>query len=257
MENTLYPLKFKPIYKQVIWGGSRLHDYLGKPAVPEKTGESWEISGVSGDVSVVAEGFLKGNTLEELIEVYMGDLVGDMVYDAFGTEFPILVKFIDANDNLSVQVHPDDEYAAEYHGKKGKTEMWYIVHAEKDASLISGFNRDVDEKKFMDHLKGGKLAEILNTVAVEKGDVFFLPAKRVHAIGSGIVLAEIQQTSDLTYRIYDWERVGADGKPRELHLDHALEVGLQKTDGYPDRLQPPYEYHRPPGGLSVFHHQPH
>lgn len=224
MERTLYPLKFNPIYKQVIWGGDKLKNLLNKKDAPESTGESWEISGVDGDISEVANGFLKGNSLEELIEIYMGDLVGDAVYEKFGTEFPVLIKFIDANDNLSVQVHPDDEYSALHHNKRGKTEMWYIIDSDEGSELISGFSREVDEKIFMEHLNGKKLRDILNFEPVKPGDVFFLPARRVHAIGKGIVLAEIQQTSDMTYRIYDWDRVGKDGKPRELHLDHSLQV---------------------------------
>lgn len=224
MERTLYPLKFTPIYKQVIWGGEKLSTSLNKSDAPESTGESWEISGVENNVSIVANGFLEGNPLDELIEVYMGDIVGDSVYDTYGIEFPVLIKFIHANDNLSVQVHPDDEFSAERHGKRGKTEMWYIIEAEENAELISGFKKDVDDKEFMKHLNEKNLPEILNFEKVKAGDVFFLPAKRVHAIGKGIVLTEIQQTSDVTYRIYDWDRLGNDGKPRELHLDLALEV---------------------------------
>jgi len=224
MERTLYPLKFSPIFKQVIWGGEKLRTSLNKENAPENTGESWEISGVESNVSIVSNGFLEGNSLEELIEVYMGDLVGDSVYDAYGTEFPVLIKFIHANDHLSVQVHPDDQFSAEQHGKRGKTEMWYIIQNEENAELISGFKKDVDAKVFMEHLNEKRLSEILNFEKVNPGDVFFLPAKRVHAIGKGIVLAEIQQTSDVTYRIYDWDRVGNDGKPRELHLDLAMKV---------------------------------
>jgi len=224
MEKTLYPLKFKSIYKQVIWGGDKLKEKLGKKGTPENCGESWELSGVADNVSVVAEGFLSGNPLDDLIEIYMGDLVGDKVFDKFGLEFPVLIKFIDANDHLSVQVHPDDEYAAKHHGSRGKTEMWYIIDNDEGAELISGFNKDIDEKVFMEHLENKSLKEILNFVPVNKGDVYFLPAKRVHAIGKGIMLAEIQQTSDMTYRIYDWDRVGADGNPRELHLDHSVKV---------------------------------
>lgn len=224
MEKSLYPLKFKPICKDMIWGGSLLRDEYGKKCASDSTGESWEISGVEGNVSVVSEGFLKGNALDELMEVYMGDLVGDAVYDKFGTEFPVLIKFIHSQDNLSVQVHPDDEYAAEHEGGFGKTEMWYVIDAEEDASLISGFSKDMDRQKFMEHLKGGTLKEILNVEKVQKGDVFFIPAKRVHAIGPGIVLTEIQQCSDTTYRIYDWDRKDKDGNERELHLDRALEV---------------------------------
>jgi mannose-6-phosphate isomerase len=224
MERTLYPLKFTPIFKQVIWGGDKLKTQLEKEKAPESTGESWEISGVEGDVSKVSNGFLKGNALNELIEVYMGDLVGEGVFEKFGTEFPVLIKFIDANDNLSVQVHPDDAFSAENHGKKGKTEMWYVLDSEEGAELISGFKKDVDEKVFMDHLNNKKLKDILNSEPVKSGDVFFLPAKRVHAIGAGILLTEIQQTSDVTYRIYDWDRLDKDGNSRELHLDHSLKV---------------------------------
>lgn len=224
MKHSLYPLKFTPIYKQVIWGGEKLRVNLGKKGAPDKTGESWEISGVEGNISIVSDGFLGGNPLSDLIEVYMGDLVGDAVFDKYGTEFPVLIKFIHAEDDLSVQVHPDDTFAGAQHGKKGKTEMWYILEAEKEASLISGFNREVSQKVFMDHLTGGKLVDILNFERVTAGDVFFLPARRIHAIGKGIVLAEIQQTSDVTYRVYDWNRVGKDGKERELHLEEALKV---------------------------------
>lgn len=224
MPNTLYPLKFKPIYKPLIWGGEKLRTQWGKSDAPESTGESWEISAVKDNISVVANGFLKGNRLDELIEVYMGDLVGDAVFEKFNTAFPILVKFIHANDNLSVQVHPDDEFAEKFHGENGKTEMWYILDAEKESKLIAGFNRDVDEKTFMEYFNNKKLPEILNFEPVKHGDVFFMPARRIHAIGTGTVLTEIQQTSDATYRIYDWERIGTDGKPRELHLDHALQV---------------------------------
>lgn len=224
MERTLYPLKFKPIYKPLIWGGEKLRTLLDKTDAPESTGESWEISAVKDNVSVVANGFLAGNPLDELIEVYMGDLVGDRVFEKFNTEFPVLIKFIHANDNLSVQVHPDDEYAMKYHGENGKTEMWYIIDAEEGAELISGFRHDVDRQVFMKHLENGKLTALLNYEAVKAGDVFFMPARRVHAINKGIVLAEIQQTSDMTYRIYDYERTDKLGNQRELHLDHALEV---------------------------------
>jgi mannose-6-phosphate isomerase len=224
MEKSLYPLKFKPIYKTPIWGGEKLKSLLSKTDAPPSTGESWEVSGVKDNVSVVANGFLAGNALDELIEVYMGDLVGDEVFDSFGTEFPVLIKFIDAHDDLSVQVHPDDDYAREHHNSRGKTEMWYVIDAEEGAELISGFSRDISREVFKEYLEKGTLKQILNYEPVKQGDVFFLPAKRIHAIGKGIVLAEIQQTSNVTYRIYDWDRVGPDGKPRELHLDHSLEV---------------------------------
>ncbi|MFO7828996.1 MAG: type I phosphomannose isomerase catalytic subunit [Bacteroidales bacterium] len=221
----LYPFKFKPLLKEKIWGGQHLKSLLNKP-LPEdkKIGESWEISGVAENVSIVDNGFLAGNNLQELIEIYMGDLVGDKVYDQFGVEFPLLIKFIDANDVLSIQVHPDDELAKKRHQAFGKTEMWYILHAEKDAELISGFNKKADKNLYLEHLATNKLPEILNFEKVKKGDVFFIPAGRVHAIGKGIVLAEIQQTSDITYRIFDWNRKDDDGNYRELHTDLAVDA---------------------------------
>lgn len=226
METNLYPLKFKPIVKDKIWGGSKLKSVLGKNA-SDKAGESWEISGVEGDVSVAENGFLAGNSLEELVEVYMGDLVGDRIYEKFGVEFPLLIKFIDASDYLSVQVHPDNSMARERHNSFGKTEMWYIVEAEKGGDrgkLIAGFNRELDGEQYVSHLKGGSLKEILNYEDVQSGDIYFMPAGRIHAIGAGVLLAEIQQTSDVTYRIYDWDRKDEAGKERELHTDLALDA---------------------------------
>ena len=221
----LYPIKFKPIVKEKIWGGKKLATYLNKDlASVEKCGESWEISGVPGDVSVVANGFLEGNTLEELIEVYMGDVVGDKVYEQFGHEFPLLIKFIDASDVLSIQVHPDDKTSKERHNAYGKTEMWYVLQADEGAELISGFSRDVTKEEYLKHLEEKNLKAILNYEAVAEGDVFFIPSGRVHAIGAGIVLTEIQQTSDVTYRIYDWDRKDENGKGRELHTDLAVDV---------------------------------
>ena len=223
--NSLYPLKFTPICKDKIWGGNKLNELLNKkyPELPN-CGESWEISGVQDEISVVSNGFLKGNNLEELIEVYMGDLVGEKVYEKFGTEFPLLVKFIDANDNLSIQVHPNDEIARERHDAYGKTEMWYVIQADPGAKLISGFNRKIDKEGYLKYFKNGQLEEILNYEEVKAGDVFFMPAGRVHAIGKGIVVAEIQQTSDVTYRIYDFNRVDDQGNPRELHTDLAVDA---------------------------------
>ncbi|MBN1950492.1 MAG: class I mannose-6-phosphate isomerase [Bacteroidales bacterium] len=219
----LYPLKFNPILQERIWGGMKLKNILHKPTTSDKAGESWEISCVEGNISEVINGFLAGNDLEELIEVYMGDLIGDRIFDQYGTKFPLLIKFIDANDNLSIQVHPDDELAAARHNSFGKTEMWYIMQADEGAELIVGFNRDINKDIYLKHLNEKKLMSILNTEPVKNGDVFFLPARRVHAIGSGILLAEIQQTSDLTYRIYDFDRVDSNGKSRELHTELAVD----------------------------------
>ena len=222
MEPTLYPMRFIPIIKDKIWGGPRLRDVLGKNA-KDKAGESWELSGVAGDLSVVENGFLAGNNLQELAEVYMGDLLGDQVFDRFGIGFPLLIKFIDASDFLSVQVHPDDKTARERHNSYGKTEMWYIVESE-GGQLITGFNREIDRKTYLKHFNEGTLKEILHYETVSPGDIYFMPAGRIHAIGSGVLLAEIQQTSDVTYRIYDWDRVDDRGQPRELHTDLALDV---------------------------------
>lgn len=221
--NSLYPLKFVPQILDKIWGGSKLKDILHKPTSSPRAGESWEISGYTGFISEVSNGFLEGNDLNELIEVYMGDLVGDRIFEKFGSAFPLLIKFIEAKDDLSIQVHPDDQMAKKRHNSFGKTEMWYILQADPGAELIIGFNREVDKEIYMRHLIEKKLMSILNTEPVKSGDVFFMPAKRVHAIGAGILLAEIQQTSDLTYRIYDFERQDSEGNYRELHTDLAVD----------------------------------
>ncbi len=221
----LYPLKFKPILKPRIWGGQKLNTVLGKNLEGASIiGESWELSGVNGDVSVVSNGFLKGNTLNELLEVYMADLVGDKVFEKFGDEFPLLIKFIDANDVLSIQVHPDDDLARERHQSFGKTEMWYVMQADPGARLISGFKQDTSKEAYVKALENNTLEELLASHDVQKGDVFFIPAGRVHAIGAGILLAEIQQTSDVTYRLYDFDRRDAEGNTRELHTQQALDA---------------------------------
>ncbi len=221
----LYPLKFEPILKSKIWGGQKLSSQYNKVAIDlPNIGESWEISGVSSDVSVVSDGFLKENALDELIEIYMGDLVGDKVYERFGNEFPLLIKFIDANDDLSIQVHPNDELAKQRHNSYGKTEMWYVMQADKGSKLISGFNKVIDQEIYLMHLNNGTLSEILSYHEVTPGDVFFMPAGRVHAIGAGMLIAEIQQTSDVTYRIFDFNRLDDKGEPRELHTDLALDA---------------------------------
>ncbi|NOY36961.1 MAG: mannose-6-phosphate isomerase [Chlorobi bacterium] len=225
MTRALYPLLFKPVLKSKIWGGNKLHDVLGKDTGnQDHIGESWEISGVPGNISVVENGFLAGNSLQELVEIYMGDLVGDSIFEKFGIEFPLLIKFIDATDILSIQVHPDDALARKRHNTYGKTEMWYIIEADPGAEIIVGFNRDITRKEYLKHLKDKTLRDILNIEHARKGDVFFIPPGRVHAIGAGILLTEIQQTSDITYRIYDWDRTDAQGKERELHTDLAMDA---------------------------------
>ena len=218
----LYPLKFHPILKKKIWGGERLA-YKSKEH-EESIGESWEISAVEDNISVVSNGILADNDLQELIEVYMGDLVGDHIYEKFGIEFPLLIKYIDANDDLSIQVHPDDKTARERHNAYGKTEMWYIVDAEKNASLVLGFNQEIDKATYFQALHQNKLMDLLNVQKVKKGESFFIPAGLVHAIGKGCLIAEIQQTSDITYRIYDYNRKDANGNTRELHTDLATDV---------------------------------
>jgi len=232
--NKLYPLKFRPIYKEKIWGGQKIRTVLGRDVgdLPN-CGEAWLLSGVEGDQTVVENGFLAGNELNELIEIYMDELVGNYVYDRFGEEFPILVKVIDANDYLSVQVHPDDKMAIERHDSLGKTEMWYIMDADEGSELICGFNRKLDKGSYVRALNDKKIPEIMNREVVKKGDVFFIPAGRVHALGPGMLLAEIQETSDITYRIYDWDRIDASGQFRELHTDEALDaIDFEQQDDY-------------------------
>jgi len=220
----LYPLKFSPILKDKIWGGTKLKSLFNKAAETDKLGESWELSGYEGDESVVTNGFLAGNNLRELIEIYMGELIGDTVFDEYGLSFPLLFKLIDANENLSIQVHPGDEVAAERHNSYGKTEMWYVVDADKGAELIIGFNDDCSRETYLKAMSEDKVEDLLQKVPVTKGDVFFIPAGRVHAIGKGVVVAEIQQSSDVTYRIYDYKRKDDNGNERELHTEQALDV---------------------------------
>lgn len=225
MEKALYPLKFKPVLKDKIWGGDKIKTVLGIDYSPlPNCGEAWVLSGVDNNQTDIVNGFLAGNELNELVEIYMGDLIGDSVYERFGDEFPILVKFIDAADWLSIQVHPDDELAAKRNLGHGKSEMWYIIDADPGAELISGFSKKVDQETYKQHLGNKSLREILNIEKVVKGDVFYMPAGRVHALGPGTFLAEIQQTSDTTYRIYDWDRVDSEGKSRELHIEEAMEA---------------------------------
>ncbi len=221
--SALYPLKFKTIYKDKIWGGQKIKTYLHKDfgSLPN-CGETWEISGVKSDVSVVADGELKGEPLADLLAKFKDQLVGKRVYERFGNEFPLLVKFIDANDDLSIQVHPNDELAKKRHNSFGKTEMWYVIEADPGSTLISGFNQQVNEQVYVDKLNSDHIMDILNRENVNAGDVFFLPAGRVHTIGKGLLIAEIQQTSDITYRIYDFDRVDDKGNKRELHTEEAL-----------------------------------
>lgn len=221
----LYPLKFKPIYLEKLWGGQRLKTLLNKDFGKLKNcGESWEISGVEGNISVVGNGFLEGNDLNELIEIYMGELVGEKVYERFGNEFPLLIKFIDAQDDLSVQVHPNDELSKERHNAYGKTEMWYVVDAAPGALINSGFSQPVTKQQYLEAMENGNLIDLLKYDEAEPGDVFFIPAGRIHAIGKGCMVAEIQQTSDVTYRIFDYNRPDDKGNLRELHTELAVDA---------------------------------
>ncbi len=234
MENQLYPLEFKPIFREKIWGGQKIKNHLNFHIGDlNNCGELWSLSGYPGEQSIVDNGFLEGNELNEVLEVYMDELVGGNIYDKFGNVFPILVKILDAEDWLSIQVHPDDELAQKRGLGGGKTEMWYILDAEKESQLIAGFNQKVNEYVYKRKIEEKKLPEIMNFEKVEKEDVFFMPSGRVHALGPGILLAEIQQTSDTTYRIYDWDRLDDSGKGRELHLDEAMEaIDFELYDNY-------------------------
>jgi len=221
----LYPLKFKSIYKEKIWGGNKLSTVLNKDIDTNiKTGESWELSAIQDNISVISNGFLQDNNIEELIEVYMGDLVGEKVYEKFGIEFPLLFKFIDAKEKLSIQVHPNNEFAKEKHKAYGKTEMWYVIDAEKNAELTIGFNKETDKGEFIQKIKGEDIESILNTEPTFNNDTFLIPSGTIHSIGAGVLLAEIQQTSDISYRVFDYNRKDIDGNLRELHNDLAKDA---------------------------------
>ena len=240
----LYPLKFKPRVKERIWGGQAILNKKGKAAgrlAKDKLyGESWDLSSVKGDISVVANGFLKGNNLQELIEVYMGELVGEEIFERYGLEFPLLVKYLDCNDKLSVQVHPDDALALERHDSFGKTEAWYVVDCKPGAAIYLGFkDLNITREEYIAAVAESRLESLLNRVEVKPGDVFFIPAGTVHALGAGIEVVEVQQTSDITYRIYDWDRVDASGKGRELHT--ALAVDAIDFEADADLLHKKYD----------------
>lgn len=219
-----YPLKFRPILKEKIWGGNKLVTKLNKNSLLKNIGESWEISDVENNISIVSNGNLKNKSLKELLQVYKANLIGENNYVNFGKKFPLLIKFIDAKQDLSVQVHPNDELSKKQHNSFGKTEMWYIIEADKNAKLILGFNGIITPKQYTHLLEEHKIMSVLNSENVKKGDAFFIEPGTVHSIGAGIVLAEIQQTSDITYRIYDFDRVDANGNKRELHTKLALKA---------------------------------
>ncbi|MBP5373367.1 MAG: class I mannose-6-phosphate isomerase [Bacteroidales bacterium] len=221
----MYPLKFEPIFKTIVWGGEKIAPYKGVKTSQQHIGESWELSGVKGNESIVSEGPLKGRSIASLVKEYKEELVGRHVYENTGDEFPLLIKFIDALTDLSIQVHPNDELAAERHnGSKGKTEMWYVVAAEPGAHLYAGLKEKLTPEEYASKVADGSITDALARHDVHPGDVFFLPAGRIHAICGGCFIAEIQQTSDITYRIYDYGRLGLDGKPRELHTELAKDA---------------------------------
>ncbi|TDW47190.1 mannose-6-phosphate isomerase type 1 [Flavobacterium sp. 270] len=224
MNQNLYPLQFEPILKERIWGGEKLKTILNKPITSKITGESWELSTVEGDVSVVSNGDLKGKSLTELIDETPNEILGTKVHERFGKQFPLLFKYLDAREDLSIQVHPNDKLAKERHNSFGKTEMWYVTQADADARIIVGFKENSSKEEYLKHLNDKTLVSILDTVKAKPGDVFFLETGTVHAIGAGLVVAEIQQTSDITYRLYDFDRKDAQGNTRELHVDLALDA---------------------------------
>lgn len=222
---TLYPFKLKPLFKEKIWGGQKIRHILNMDiGLLPSCGEAWLVSGVEDSHTIINNGYLASNNLNELVEVFMGDLVGEKVYERFGDQFPILVKVIDSNDWLSIQVHPDDALAEKRGLGNGKTEMWYVMQADENAELICGFNQEVDEVIYLSYLENNNLKAIMNYEKVAKGDVLYIPAGRVHALGPGTLIAEIQQTSDTTYRIYDWDRKDNQGNTRELHTEEAIEA---------------------------------
>ncbi len=245
---SLYPYTFHPQYIQKVWGGAKHQNLLGRDTGGvSPCGESWEVSTVKGHVSVVSNGPEKGKTLTQLMSDHKEALLGKKVHKAYGGEFPLLIKYLDAADDLSVQVHPDDKLAAQRHDGKGKTEMWYVLQADPRAELIFGFNKETSKSEYLKYLEEGRIMDLMHREPTAPGDVFYIPAGRVHAIGKGILLAEIQQTSDITYRIYDFDRPDTDGKLRELHTEMALDaIDFSTRQEYKTRYTPPVA-----GGIKV------
>lgn len=242
MENktNISPMSFEPILKSVIWGGSKIAPFKGIVTDQTCIGESWEVSGVPGHESVVAEGPDKGKTLGELVRLYKGQLVGEKVYRRFGDTFPLLIKIIDAAGDLSLQVHPDDELAAERHNSLGKTEMWYIIDTDPGAVICAGLTQNITPEEYAERVADNTLMDVVAHHESHPGDTFFLPAGRVHSIGAGNMLVEVQETSDVTYRIYDFGRTDAEGRPRELHVEQAKDAIDYNV--YPDYRTKPQEF---------------
>jgi len=220
----IYPLTFQPIFKHRIWGGDKLKKLFAKESQTKQIGESWELSTIENDVSIIANGIYENRLFTELISQFPNEILGIKIIEKFGENFPLLFKFLDAQQDLSIQVHPNDSLAQKRHNCLGKTEMWYIIQADKNVRNIIGFKEKSSPKEYIEKLENNQLLSILNQENVQKGDVFFLETGTVHAIGKGIVLAEIQQSSDITYRIYDCNRTDKNGKSRELHLDLAIDA---------------------------------
>lgn len=220
----LYPLLFKPNLHVVVWGGERLCTYKKIESKAEPVGESWEVSAVPSSVSIIDNGDFAGQDLVSVINQYPVDILGETVNRKYGGKMPLLVKFIDADKDLSIQVHPNDEMALRVHGKSGKSEMWYVIDARPGSYLYAGFKTKITQEEYCQRVANGTITDVLARHEVKAGDVFYLPAGRVHAICSGILLAEVQQSSDLTYRIYDYNRLGLDGKPRQLHTELAAQA---------------------------------
>lgn len=226
-----YPLQFEPILKERIWGGTKLKSELNKSITSETFGESWEISTVNDNLSIVKNGILAGKSLYDLIDLAPEAILGTAVFNKFGKQFPLLFKFLDARLDLSIQVHPNDAFAKKHHNSYGKTEMWYVMQADENARVIAGFNKKINPDEFIKNIEDKKIMSVLDVKTVSKGDFFFLETGTVHAIGAGILIAEIQQTSDITYRLYDFDRVDVAGNKRELHVDLALEaINYNQTD---------------------------
>ena len=218
------PLHFYPIFKERIWGGTKLKTFLNKEINSNTTGESWEISTVENDVSIVSKGIFQGKSFNQIIDLYPQEILGAKVFEQFGKQFPLLFKFLDAQQDLSIQVHPNDELAKKQHNSFGKTEMWYVMQADENAELIVGFKEKSSPEEYSKSIENKNILSLLNIEKVSKGDTYFIETGTIHAIGAGTIIAEIQQTSDITYRIYDFDRVGTDGKKRELHTDLALKA---------------------------------
>ena len=238
--NSIYPLLFEPNLHSVVWGGERLCAYKGLEPRQEPIGESWEVSAVASSPCIVKNGVFAGRDLISVVRECPDEILGHAVSERYHQQLPLLVKFIDAKRDLSIQVHPDDEMAQREHGKMGKSEMWYIIDAKPDSFLFAGFNREITPQESKARIADGTITEVLARHKVRRGDVFYLPAGRVHAIGGGILLAEVQQSSDVTYRIFDYNRPGMDGKPRELHTELAAQaldfhVEDEYRTIYPDR----------------------